>query len=717
MNRLIKKAKLCLRSFLPIIVATITIVTMIFISVCCVGCKATVDETPLGETLPLKTTLPKTEEISTPAPVITTEPSDSEDVYTETEVFTEEDNSPEPTDEPTVIPSKEYEAASFEELGLLISSAVLKNGDVIRLTGDMEISEAVKLYRTVSFIIEGKINCTYPIEIENFNEKTGCFVTVGDGVDASGLDIRYDTPFLDLTWQGGSSYLDEQRVAEVMNVKSYNGIDLKSKYGMGGISWKKMVSFEMRKEDNPGLDSTLIWNIDGNTAYFAISPYVSDITPLKNALVSMVMSDGAVLNEFVDLTKKEQFVTTKDCAGDKRHYKIITEMIEYNLPVVYIDIEDGKEVSSKEEYLSATVRISTENSAYGDFPELSEREVLIRGRGHFTWNFDKKPYKLRFEEKTSVLAMNASKNWVLLANYVDRSLIQNYVAMEMGKVLDNIPYHSNQYPVDVFVNGSYRGVYTLGEQLEAKEERIGLEENSGEADTDYLLEIGGSDDGDVLGRDYFHAGTLKFVAIKHPDSSELTEEQLSYLKNYIGKADKAVRTLTNYEEYIDIDSLIDWVIIHELTYNLDCCFRRSCFMIKEKGGKLKMGPIWDFDLAFGSYYRYTKDNFATVGTDGGYVGITWMNYLMKDEAFMKKFTARWNEVKEKLLDKAISSVDYMSALTSPSAEMNFKVWDILGKSVTSQPSSHKKYDTYEKMVLRLKEFITNRYEWLDEQLN
>ncbi len=650
------------------------------------------------------------EETAAP-PISTVSPLPTVD--TETEIPTEV---PPTKVEPTVIPPKEHTVSSFDELNSLIGSGMVKNGDIIRLTGDMDISSQIILYRTVSFSVEAKINCVYPIQIENFNENMDCFVTVKDGVDVSGLDIRYDTPGCNLTWQGASPYEDEERVAEVMNVKSYNGVNLLEKYGMGGISWKKMVSFEVRVEDNPDLQAPLTWTLDGNTAYLALS-YMTDLNPLKNAVVSMVMVDGAVLNDVLDLTKREQTVTTKDCDGEKRFYKIVTEIIEYNLPVVYIEIEDGKEVTSKEEYLSATIRISTENAAYGDFPELAKRAVQIRGRGHFTWNFDKTPYKLRFESKTSVLGMNASKNWVLLANYVDRSLIQNYVAMEMGKVLSNIPYHSNQYPVDVFVNGTYRGVYTLGEQLEAKEERINLEESYEDPDTDYLLEIGGSDDGDLLNRDYFHAGTLKFVAIKHPDSSQLTNEQLTYLRNYVSKADNAVRTLTDYEDYIDIDSLIDWVIMHELTYNLDCCFRRSCFLIKEKGGKLKMGPIWDFDLAFGSYYRYTKDNFATVGSDGGYVGITWMNYLMKDQAFMEKFTARWNEVKEQLLDKAIDSVDYMSELVKPSAEMNFEVWDILGESVSSQPSSHKKYDTYEKMIGRLKDFITNRYNWLDEQLN
>jgi len=162
---------------------------------------------------------------------------------------------------------------------------------------------------------------------------------------------------------------------------------------------------------------------------------------------------------------------------------------------------------------------------------------------------------------------------------------------------------------------------------------------------------------------------------------------------------------------------LDWVIIHELSYNLDCCFRRSCYLIKEKGGKLKMGPIWDFDLGFGSFYRYQEGDWATIGTEGGYVGITWMNYLKEDEAFMEKLQNRWNNIKESLLENALTSIESMAIVIQPSAQMNFAVWDILGKSVPSQPNEHKKYNTYELQIERLKTFIENRYEWFDKQLN
>lgn len=615
---------------------------------------------------------------------------------------------------PTETAPPEIKISSFDELSALASGDTLANGDTVRLVGEMEIADAVIFTVPVSLSVEANVVCTYPIALETHDFGT-VEVNVADGVDASALDIRLDVPNCDVLWTGSEPYGSENLTAEMVNVRSYNGIDLRNQYGLGGTGERKILSFVMDPADNAALKTPLAWQVEGNVIYLAVS-YLTEDAALENAAVQIAMDDGTMVCETMDLTEGVRRYTVLDSSGAQRVYKVITERITCNLPVFYIEIEGGKEVTSRETYLSAALRIDTDTAA-GNFPAMETREILIRGRGHYSWKFDKTPYKIRFEKKTSVLGLNASKNWVLLANYVDRSLIQNYVAMEMGKVMTNIDYHSTQYPVDVFVNGSYRGVYTFGEQLEAKKERINLEESYTEPDTDYLLEIGGSDDGDVKGRDYFHAGTLRFAAIKHPDSAKLTQEQLDFLTDYVEKADEAVRALSNYEDYIDVDSLIDWVILHELTYNLDSCFRRSCYLIKEKGGKLKMGPIWDFDLAFGSFYRYQVGDWATVGETGGYVGITWMNYLMEDEAFMARFTARWNEIKEELLRKALSSVDHMAALVKPSAEMNFEVWDILGKSIPSQPSSHQKYNTYDKMIQRLKTFLQDRYDWLDDQLN
>ena len=483
--------------------------------------------------------------------------------------------------------------------------------------------------------------------------------------------------------------------------------------------YNKLISFSLRTEDNPHLNESLTWEIKENTASININYLLAD-EDLENVTPYIETTEGNMLLESVNIWE-DYTLNLENKDGTLNTYIITTKRQTNKIPVFYIEIENDKEVKSREEYLNATIRIDSSN-AVGGFPSMEETDVLIRGRGHYTWKFDKTPYKLRFETKKSVLGLNASKNWVMLANYVDRSLIQNHLAMELASTLTNIPYHTKQIPVDVFVNGTYRGVYTFGEQLEAKKERMDLEYNPSEVDIDYLLEVGGRDDEDVYGVSYFNVGELRNMVIKHPErkstaKNKITAEQKSYILNYLEETNKAITTLTDYEKYIDVDSFVDWLIITELSYNLDCCYRRSCYLIKEKGGLLKMGPVWDFDLAFGSYFRYSTNNWATIGSEDGYVKVTWMNYLLKDDSFKAKVKSRWNSIKNELLDKAMCTIDNAESIVSPSAEYNFKVWNILGKSVPSQPESQTKYKTYGEYVGRLKNFVRNRYNWMDEQIN
>lgn len=93
--------------------------------------------------------------------------------------------------------------------------------------------------------------------------------------------------------------------------------------------------------------------------------------------------------------------------------------------------------------------------------------------------------------------------------------------------------------------------------------------------------------------------------LKRPDTKVISQEQLDFIISYVQAANDAIAAHDGYEQYIDVDSFIDWGILHELTYNIDSCYRRSCYMTKDAGGKLKMGPIWDFDLALGNF---SKDN-------------------------------------------------------------------------------------------------------------
>ena len=480
----------------------------------------------------------------------------------------------------------------------------------------------------------------------------------------------------------------------------------------------EIYSFSLLKGQNRNVSESVSFEISGDTISGTVS-CVIDPQTLRGTVIN-IESNGARV-EFEGGAQNADgtvnllcgdgvFAVVYDEDGGYKRYTVKTEYIPTLLPIVRIDT-GGETIDSKEEYKEALISIDCENA--DGFESLSDTPVKIRGRGNSTWAWEKKPYQIKFSVKTEVLGMSAAKRWVLLANYNDKSLIRNNVAFAMAEQL-SFEYTPRQYPVDVFINGEYMGVYTLGEKVEAVNGRIELEEGDG-ADCGMLIEMGGKEDGDLEGLDYFHLNTLKYMSVISPDEDDRTYERTAYIKQYMQKAENAVTSLDGYDEYIDIDSLIDWLIITELTYNLDGCFRRSCYFTKDAGGRLKMGPVWDFDTAFGNMYKdYGNYNaWASLSQDKGYIRDNWITYLMRDSSFRARFRARWEEKKNLLLKTALDTIDSLYSDISRSAEYNFKRWDILDRVVGCEPSFVTDYNSYELQIEYLREFIKNRWSFID----
>lgn len=404
-------------------------------------------------------------------------------------------------------------------------------------------------------------------------------------------------------------------------------------------------------------------------------------------------------------------------------------------PAVEITGSVGQETEAKIPSVFITCESEIDRDLYSDcvieidstmteaLPSTVPLAATIRGRGHSTWDWPKKPYKLKLNEKESLLGMEASKNWALIANYADESLLRNATAFAMADYLGSFAFTPQSVSVNLYLNGIYQGVYTLTELIESKKSRFDLDYRDDSTNTGYLLEVGGADPlTDVKGVNCFDlpSGCAKDILLKAPEGDKLKQEQYDYIYKYLVMTDEAITTLTDYEKYIDVNSFIDWFLLHELSYNLDSCFHRSCFMYKDRGGKLKMGPVWDFDLAFGNLYNDNPnyDDWATVGSSNSnsYIGVNWFNYLMADENFRTKARARWDEVKDGLVEAAYIAIDAEKALIYPSAADNFAVWDTLEIANGFQPKSMESYTTYNEQVAYVRRFITKRAEWIDNNL-
>lgn len=457
------------------------------------------------------------------------------------------------------------------------------------------------------------------------------------------------------------------------------------------------------------------------------SEYI-DLLTLKNCLLDIEIEggicelDGAVNpNGTVDLTD-EVFLNVFDENGGKKRYAITANRTVHDLPIVNIVLENLDDPSTIQRDTYKNFEFYIDNTGDTSYPETEILSGKIKGRGYSSWRWNKKPYRIKLDEKASIMGLQGNKDWILLSNYADKSLIRNTVAYDMGRELGSFVWTPTQIPVDLFINGEYQGVYGIGEQREIAKSRINIDESS-DPDRGFLLEVGGANGTNpVNGVDYFHtkSSSVFFIAFDDPKPDELTEEQRKFIIDYVNAADAAIVAGEGYEEYIDVQSFCDWIIMHELTCNLDSCFRRSCFMTKNKGGKLMMGPIWDFDLAFGNFDmdNTNYNTWFTNGTTGSdpYIRVNWCNYLMKDEEFRAALKARWFEVRDKLLDRAQKSIDENKAKVSASQEENFKVWDIWGIKAGYQSWASYNANTYELQIKYLEDFLAKRAAWIDANI-
>jgi len=451
------------------------------------------------------------------------------------------------------------------------------------------------------------------------------------------------------------------------------------------------------------------------------------IPALTLALLMLLTSCGSTVEveeTTADETAPQETETEtveSEIASETESETIVVEKTYY-LPVVSIETKNKQAIKEKDKKISGVFSIDYNGAA--SYSNIESVPMEIKGRGHSSWKLEKKPYKIKFDEKTSLFGLTAAKEWVLLANHADKSLIRNKLAMDIGNVLDNVPFSPHAYNVDVYVNDKYMGVYTLLEQIEVKEGRVEGEKDGTNVDTDYLLELGGEEEQTSFGSNIFHSLLYVYIEIKNPDTDVLTKEQYEYVRNYVREADKAVKELDGYEEYIDVPSLIDWFLLNELSYNIDGTFRRSDYMLKKKEGKLYMATYWDYDYAFGNFWRDPQafDEWICLGNENTiedeYIKDNWITFLLEDPDFTAQLKQRWSEVKTKIYKTAMATIADAEKNVLSSAEKNFERWPgILGKKIQYENKKCAKIATYEGQLKYLRDFIKKRYEWMDKTIS
>ena len=386
------------------------------------------------------------------------------------------------------------------------------------------------------------------------------------------------------------------------------------------------------------------------------------------------------------------------------------------LPVLKIDTQ-GRNIDSKEIWMTG----ATYELFDGEGALLIDGETEIRGRGNTTWGMPKKPYNLRLASNQALLGMSAHNRWSLLANYADKTLLRTEITFsKLASIYDSFAWTPSSRFVELYLNGSYDGVYQLTESIRASNNRVKFNSiSSTNPNGGFLLEVCNR-----LEDEYNFTTTHEgFFNCSSPDSNldvlingtnmSLFEKIRSYIQgveDVLYNDNLFTNPTTGWQKYLEMNSFIDYYLVNEITRNCDAQFWSSTYMFYDDAiGKLRMGPLWDFDISMGNIYY--NDCFKT---DGFYIYYAkWINRLFKDPVFVAAVKARWNDKYRELItiyDFIDERADY---LADAQAE-NFKRWDILKKYVWP---NYKVPGSYAGEIRYLKRWLRERIIWLNSAIN
>jgi hypothetical protein len=394
------------------------------------------------------------------------------------------------------------------------------------------------------------------------------------------------------------------------------------------------------------------------------------------------------------------------------------------LPEFRITTKNGAPIDSKEIYVDATFTLLN--------PVVSTQAVplngKIRGRGHSTWELPKKPYKVQlandaaYAAMADMLGMKKQRNWALLADYNDRTLIRNKLALSLGNSSvfnDGMKWNPSGQHVEVYLNGGYQGLYLMTEDIRIDANRLNIKKmGSADVDGGYIVEVDWR-------LDCYNDGTLNLqhrtplgvpVCIDTPDEGSITQSQLAYIKGLVDATEASLYGPRKLDA-IHPASFADWYLIQELFRNNDAAYFSSVFLWKDTDSAaiasdrlLNMGPLWDFDISAGNV-NY-NDNWLVEGCWVAHnlpQATNWMAGLFDNPAFVDLTIARWKQKRRVLGAFVNASIDAYAARLAAAQQRNFVRWAILGIPL----SGHFTYPTYAGEVGFLKSYLNERMMWLD----
>lgn len=426
------------------------------------------------------------------------------------------------------------------------------------------------------------------------------------------------------------------------------------------------------------------------------------------------------------------------------------QVLESNLPIIVINTNGNTIVNEPKVLAGMGIidngpgAINSSDDPFNDYDGV----IGIEFRGSSSQSFPKKNFGIELRKEgqqdtsLSLLGMPAEEDWVLHGPYSDKAQLRNVLTFELWKYTGR--YGSRTRFVELILNGDYRGLYVLMENVKRDGDRVDIarlrdDENSGDDLTGgYIIKIDkfdGTVSGDGFASLYEPPGRTReeqqiYFQYDYPRGDEITPAQETYIRDYVRAFENALNSgnftdpVTGYRAYADMGSFVDYALLTEMTRNVDA-YRLSTFLFKDKdsnGGLLNIGPPWDYNLAWGnanycdgsSVSGYAWD-FNQVCDEDFWLIPFWWDRLLRDPGFVAALNERWTELRSGpwSTESIHSYIDSVTQVLEAPVQRNYQRWGSLGEYVWPNNFVGQ---TYQEEVGYMKDWIGQRLSWLDANL-
>ena len=379
-----------------------------------------------------------------------------------------------------------------------------------------------------------------------------------------------------------------------------------------------------------------------------------------------------------------------------------------DVPSVYIETENCRSITSKEQYINCTL-------IYVDGESMLRYEnTQIRGRGNSSWwNADKKSYRVKFANKERFLGEGFAnaKSWTFLANHGDKTMIRNALTYDLGRFM-GMKFCPAARFVDVYLNGDYRGTYQISDQVQVHKKRIEVSEENG-----WLLEVvneNSKEDPLITTTRY---GIM--YTIKNPKDEQLTLGKRIAVGQWLRSFEEAVASdqfmdpQRGWRAFVDENDLINWYVGAEITGNIDALY--SIYMYKDgDDDKMHFGPLWDLDLGYdnSSERSLLRQMEAYLGLrDRPFEKI--VQRLWKDPWFAQACNDRLQQLVDNGLQQyLLSHIDSLRSAIWQTQTENFRKWRINQEVYSWAKRAY--YNNYDSYINDLKGFVNIHIPYLQQ---